>query len=179
MNDLSARSSITVMRARIDAVAVAAFLLLIGTVAPANALSAGSRAPEIGLKDLNGHLVRLAALKGKVVMVDFWASWCGPCRDEMPVLERLYRKYRSNGLIVVGVNQDRDDSNVRDFLRHIHVSFPVVRDADHRVARRYQPGKMPSSYVIDRHGIVRYVNEGFSARDAKFLEREVRSLLQG
>lgn len=178
MNDPVARSSIAMMRARAGWVAVGAFLFLMGTVASADALSTGSRAPEIGLKDLKGNLVRMSALKGRVVVVDFWASWCAPCKDEMPVLDRLYRKYRGEGLVVVGVNQDRSDVNVRDFLRRAPVSFPVVRDQDHRVARRYQPGKMPSSYVIDRHGIVRHVHEGFSARDAKSIEREVHELLQ-
>ncbi|MFW6067105.1 MAG: TlpA disulfide reductase family protein [Myxococcota bacterium] len=142
------------------------------------ALSQGSRAPEIGLRDLKGRAIKMSALRGKVVIVDFWASWCEPCKDEMPVLDRLYRKYRKAGLVVVGVGQDREASNVRKFLRRNPVSFPIVHDGAHTVAKRYRPGKMPSSYIIDRRGIVRHVHEGYSASDARRFEREVKALLR-
>lgn len=149
-------------------------LALIGSAA---ALRTGARAPEIGLDDLNGASITIASLRGNVVIVDFWASWCEPCAEEMPVLERLYQQYRGQGLRVVGVSQDRTAGNIRSFLRRHRVSFPIVHDGSHQVAGRYQPGAMPTSFVIDRNGVVRSIHEGYRAGDGARLEREVRSLL--
>ncbi len=150
---------------------------VLAVAASALALSAGQRAPEIGLRDLEGNNVTMASLRGNVVLVDFWASWCGPCAEEMPVLERLYTTYRGQGLRIVGVSQDRNASNVQGFLREHRVSFPIVHDAQHAVAGRYSPPRMPSSYIIDRSGVVRHVHEGFRASDAARMEREIRALL--
>ncbi len=151
---------------------------LVGAVAlPALALDAGSRAPEIGLPDLDGNMQRMADLRGKVVLVDFWASWCAPCREEMPVLERLYRAHRSEGLVILGISQDRTAENMRSFVARTPVSFPLVFDAGHRIAGRYHPPRMPSSYLIDRRGVVRYVHAGFRASDASRIEHEVEALL--
>jgi thiol-disulfide isomerase/thioredoxin len=145
--------------------------------APALALDAGARLPEIGLTDVRGARVDAASLKGKVVIVDFWASWCGPCKEEMPVLERLYKKYKSRGLVVVGVSVDQELGNVKGFLKQVPVSFSIVHDAEHKVAGRFKPPRMPSSYVVDRNGIVRYVHAGFRDEDAAKLEAEVSALL--
>ena len=145
--------------------------------APASALDAGARQPEIGLSALRGGRVDLASLKGKVVIIDFWASWCAPCKEEMPVLERLYKKYKSRGLVVVGVSVDQEADNVRSFLKQLPVSFTIVHDADKKVADRFKPPRMPSSYVVDRKGIVRYVHAGYRSEDAAKLEAEVKALL--
>jgi len=165
------------IRTRLGALGATLALALLFSL-PASALDAGARAPEIGLTDMNGNAIRIAALRGKVVIVDFWASWCAPCREEMPVLERLHQRYAERGLVIVGVSQDRAPSNIREFLASNPVSFPIVHDADHDVAQRFGPPRMPSSYVIDRAGTVRYVHAGFRASDAALLEREVRELLQ-
>lgn len=145
--------------------------------APAHAIEEGARAPEIGLRDTEGNAVRLSELRGKVVLVDFWASWCAPCRQEMPILEDLHARYAEQGLVIVGVNIDRDAENMRDFLRRTPVSFRVVHDGQHRVADRYGPPRMPSSYFIDRRGVVRYVHEGFRRRDARTIEAHIQDLL--
>ena len=152
-------------------------LALLFVVTPVQAVRGGERAPEIGLSDTDGNRITIASLRGKVVIVDFWASWCEPCREAMPVLDRLYQRYRSQGLVVVGVGLDREDANARRFLRRTAVSFPVVLDGRHAVAGRYEPPRMPTSYLIDRNGMVRHVHEGFRASDASSLEREVRGLL--
>jgi len=157
--------------------ALSAIALIGALTLPAFALDAGSRAPELGLPDLDGHMQRMSALRGKVVIVDFWASWCAPCREEMPVLERLYRAHRSDGLVVVGVSQDRGVSNIRSFLARTPVTFPLVHDAGHRIAGRYHPSRMPSSYIIDRRGVVRHVHAGYRGSDAAAIEREVVALL--
>ena len=154
-------------------------LATVGVIAVVQAQPAtGARAPEIGKNDMNGHSLTMRGLRGKVVIVDFWASWCDPCREEMPVLERLYQQYKDHGLVVIGVSVDRTVGNVRGFLNRTPVSFPIVHDADHQLADRYQPPRMPSSYIIDRRGVVRHVHEGFQSGDAATIEREVRRLLE-
>lgn len=142
------------------------------------ALGSGSRAPAIGLKDRQGKVVDLNALKGKVVMVDFWASWCAPCKQELPELEKLYQKYKGQGFVVVGVNIDEDPANMEKFLKGQKLSFTVVRDTDdHAVAGRYKPTKMPSSYLIDKKGIVRHVHAGFKPSDKAVFDKEIAALL--
>jgi peroxiredoxin len=143
----------------------------------AAALSAGSRAPEIELADLSGKVVKLSDLKGKVVLVDFWASWCVPCKEELPVLESLHKKYAADGLVIIGVNADSERDNMTKFLRRTKLSFTVVHDVERKVAGRYAPSKMPSSYLIDRSGLVRYVHAGYRAGDGEKLESEIKSLL--
>ena len=151
--------------------------MVFALAASAGALSVGSKAPEIDLADLSGKVVKVSDLKGKVVLVDFWASWCAPCREELPVLEALHKKYAAQGLVVVGVNGDSERANMDKFLRRTKLSFRVVHDAARGVAARYAPTKMPSSYVIDRNGLVRHVHAGFKANDAEALESEIKALL--
>jgi peroxiredoxin len=143
----------------------------------ASALDAGTRLPEIGLQDLAGRRVDTASLKGKVVLVDFWASWCAPCKQEMPVLERLYQKYRDRGLTIVGVSVDQEGANVGGFLKQLKVTFPIVHDKSHDVANRFKPPRMPSSYIVDRNGVVRYVHGGFRSGDEAKIEKELTGLL--
>lgn len=162
----------------IAALAIIGGLTLLQPLGTGHALEAGQPAPEIQLKDLSGKPVTLSALKGKVVIVDFWASWCGPCRQSMPVLEKLSKTYKEKGLVVLGVNIDNDAKSASKFLAEVPVSFVVVNDADKRVARAYAPPTMPSSYIIDKQGRVRQVHAGFKAGDAKQLEAEIQQLLQ-
>lgn len=149
-------------------------LLTVGYVA---ALDQGARAPNISATDLDGRPFALANARGKVVVVDFWASWCEPCGEAMPALDRLYRQYKDHGLVVVGVNVDRNERNARQYLRRTPVTFPIVHDADHSFADSYSPPTMPSTYVIDRRGVVRHVHSGFRDGDAGRLERLIRGLL--
>ena len=154
-----------------------ALVLVAGWTTGANALDAGGKMPEIGLKDLSGKPVTVASLAGKVVVIDFWATWCGPCREELPMLQKLYQKYAAKGFVVVGVSVDKDVANIKQFLQKMPLSFPIVHDSAHAVSGKYAPPKMPSSYVIDRKAIVRYVHGGYRAEDAAEFEKQVQTLL--
>lgn len=150
--------------------------LVFGTRSAA-ALETGQPAPEIALQDFNGKLVKLSQLKGKVVLVDFWASWCAPCRESLPFLDKLSKSYRDRGLVVLGVNIDSDLGAARKFLKGLPVSFTVLNDPEKLVAKAYAPPTMPSSYLIDRNGKVHLVHAGFKPSDAARLDAEVKNLL--
>lgn len=122
----------------------------------------GQRAPGFALPTLKGPKESLAAHKGKVVLVDFWAQWCEPCRKELPELEQLARQYAARGVVVLAVNIDKQRDNAERMARQLGLStVDVLLDPAGSVAGQYDPPKMPTSYVVDRKGIVRYVNEGF------------------
>ncbi len=139
----------------------------------------GQGAPDIALVDLNGKPLKLSELEGKVVLIDFWASWCAPCKEELPVLEKLHKAYAADGLVIVGVNIDKDAGIAREFLtkNKLALSFPIVNDKSHDVAKRYAPPTMPSSYLVDRSGKIRYVHAGFRASDEEKLKTEIKAML--
>jgi len=142
------------------------------------ALDSGAAAPGIQGRAMGSNAtVNLASHRGSVVVVDFWASWCEPCADAVPALERIYQRYRGQGLVVIGVSEDRAENNARTFMTQNRVSFPSLLDADHSIANRYRPPTMPSTYIVDRQGVVRFVHTGYRDGDAAALEREIRGLL--
>jgi len=154
-----------------------ALALTLALASSAFALEQGGRAPDIEARDMDGHPFHLADLRGKVVILDFWASWCEPCREAMPALDRLARRYGDRGLVVVGVNVDRSADSARRFLGRTRVSFRMVHDDGQAIAGRYQPPRMPSTFVIDRRGVVRHVQAGFRSGDDEVIERAVRAAL--
>ncbi len=115
----------------------------------------GGPAPEITLKDLQGQEVRLSDLRGKIVLLNFWATWCKPCKDEMPAMQASYDKLRGQGLVVLAVNELEDTEKVIEHVRSHGHTFPVVMDHDNRVANRYGVVGLPASFIVDRQGIVR------------------------
>jgi thiol-disulfide isomerase/thioredoxin len=157
--------------------ALALSLTLSSMTGTAFALDAGQAAPEISLKDLSGKPVKLSDLKGKVVLVDFWASWCAPCRESFPVLDKLNKAYKEKGFVVLGINIDNDPAAAQKFLKDLPVSFTVANDQGKAVAKAYAPPTMPSSYLIDKQGKVHVVHAGFKASDAQKLEAEIKQLL--
>ncbi len=150
-------------------------VLLVGS--SASALEPGDTPPAIDAPDQLGKTVELSALRGKVVLIDFWASWCGPCKQEMPVLEALHKKYAEQGLVIVGINIDNNPKKMNNFLKGTPVSFRIVHDRKLAVASKYEPGTMPTSYFVGRDGKVRYVHEGFRKKDAGEIEERVKGLL--
>ncbi|MGR9054226.1 MAG: TlpA family protein disulfide reductase, partial [Gammaproteobacteria bacterium] len=145
---------------------------------PVFSIEVGDAAPTFTLPRLSDDSgVALAQFADKVVYLDFWASWCAPCRTSFPLLNRLYRKYNARGLEVVAVNLDEERGAAEKFLSDIPVSFNVLRDADGQWAETYAVASMPTSYIIDRQGVVRRVHNGFAKSDIEELENQIVSLL--
>jgi cytochrome c biogenesis protein CcmG/thiol:disulfide interchange protein DsbE len=146
---------------------------------PAHALEPGAAAPAVSALPLGAPApaIELSALRGKVVYVDFWASWCVPCRLSMPRLDALHRKHGARGFTVVGVNKDAALADAERFLKRVPVGFQLAQDANDALARAFDVKAMPSGYLIDRRGIVRRVHRGFTGETAAALEREIEQLL--
>jgi len=122
-------------------------------------------------------ILSLEALKGSVTYLDFWASWCGPCRLSLPALDALYQELGGQGLKVVAVSVDVVEEDALDFLARYPVSYPVVIDTGGTVPERYDVNGMPSGYLIDREGKVRAVHVGFKRGDEVALRQEISALL--
>ncbi len=138
----------------------------------------GAAAPELRLPAKAGGEIDLRGLEGKVVLVDFWASWCSPCKDELPVLDAMYREHHDDGLEILAVSIDEDPADADALLTTIPVSFPVLYDADQTAAERWAPPKMPTSYIIGRDGTIVEVREGFTLAEADALKQRVVAQLQ-
>ena len=133
-------------------------------VAERNVVKLGEPAPNFRLRDLNGHSVALSDLRGKVVLLNFWATWCGPCRVEMPAMEELYRTFSRNDFEILAVSTDAQGASVtRPFQQENHLTFPILHDADYRVGLTYGARSLPMTFMVDRQGIVRH--QIFGARD--------------
>jgi thiol-disulfide isomerase/thioredoxin len=151
--------------------------LLAATFGTAHAaLKVGDALPDLATFKLEGKLPD--SLKGKIVVVDFWASWCGPCAKSFPVLDELQKKYAGR-LVVLGVSVDDKASNMESFLKKRPVSFTVVRDAEQKLAAAAEPATMPTSFILDGEGKVRFLHNGFHGEDTrKEYITEIESLLK-
>lgn len=119
----------------------------------------------------------LSAYRGKVVYVDFWASWCGPCKQSFPWLDNLAREYASRDFVVIGINVDKDRGLADRFLNDFHAEFPIVYDPAGELATAYKVAGMPSGILIDRAGHVRFQHAGFSEKQKGLYEEQLQSLL--
>ncbi len=117
-------------------------------------------APPLALSAVTGETFELGALKGKVVLINFWATWCPPCRAEMPALEAVHRAYRDAGLVVLAVDQMEDAASVQAFGAQLNLSYPLLLDPDGTANRRYQVRALPTTFFVDREGIIRDVTVG-------------------
>jgi peroxiredoxin len=139
---------------------------------------AGQPAPDFALKSSSGKNLRLSEYRGDVVMVNFWATWCGPCRQEMPLLDELYSRYQRVGFSLLGVNIDDNSTKAMDMVSELGVNFPVLFDSRKEVSKLYQVEAMPVTVLIDREGTVRYVHHGYKpGYEDKYLD-QIRSLLR-
>jgi thiol-disulfide isomerase/thioredoxin len=137
----------------------------------------GQPAPDFALRSMKGSPVRLSEHLGEVVVINFWATWCGPCRQEMPLLDALYGKYRRAGLILLSVNIDEAAGPAIEMAQTLKVSYPVLFDTRKEVSRAYDVSAMPVTVLVDRAGVVRYVSEGYKPGYEKRYTEKLRELL--
>ena len=138
----------------------------------------GAAAPAFELDAPSGkQKVSLGAHAGKVVVVDFWATWCAPCKESFPVYQRLAQKFGSK-LTVIGISVDEDPAGIPKFAKETGATFPLAWDDDQITSKSYQPPTMPSCFIVDQSGIVRFVHSGFYSGEEQALESEINSLLK-
>ena len=155
----------------------AALLMGAGVAGAASTPTTGP-APDFTLRTLDGANLRLQEQRGHVVLINFWATWCGPCRQEMPLLNKLYEKYRSSGFVLLGVNVDDDPRNAAGVATKLGVTFPVLLDSNKAVSQLYDLKTMPSTLLIDRDGQIRHLQRGYQDGYADLYEKQIRALLK-
>jgi peroxiredoxin len=158
-----------------NAVLIFLLVLLAGN---AKSVELTQPAPDFTLKSLAGENLRLKEYRGKVVLVNFWASWCGPCRQEMPILDKIHQRYAPMGFTVLGVNVDKKSDKARQIAERLDVSFPLLLDQQQTVSEQYQVSAMPYTLLVDRDGEVHYIHKGYKPGDEKNYIDRVRALLR-
>ncbi len=146
--------------------------------AGASAGAAAAAAPEFELPSVDGKPFKLASLRGKVVLMDFWATWCGPCKDSAPKFQQFFERYRDKGFSVVGVNLDEEPGEVPRFMARHRVSYNVVLDPDNAVSRLYRVRGIPSLFLLDKQGRVRKHWVGWDESLQPELESDIQELLK-
>ena len=144
------------------------------------AASSSGPAPGFSLSARGGRNIDLAQFKGQVVMINFWASWCGPCREEMPLLEDIYKKYKPMGFTMLAVNVEPNTKDADAWLAKLKkpVTFPIAYDVDSKVSKLYKVETMPSTVIVDRKGNVRALHRGYKAGDENFYLTQIRTMLK-
>ena len=146
------------------------------TVATTPAPQADHPAPDFTLPSLDGTQIALSKLKGQVALINVWATWCPPCRAEMPTIETVYEQYRDQGFTVLAVDLQEDPRSVAAFMRQYKLTFPALLDLDGEVSRTYQAFSLPSSFFVDKQGVIRAVYRGPMPRSV--IAGTVEQLLQ-
>jgi peroxiredoxin len=152
--------------------------IVLATSAFAASGDAAGPAPSFTLTTLSGQPGGLSEYKGQVVLVNFWATWCGPCQQEMPLLDQMYKKYKPAGFTLIGVNVDKESPAVKELLARKPVSFPVLLDPANQVSKAYHVDEMPSSVIIDRKGQIRYIHRGYKPGDENDYQDLIRKLIR-
>lgn len=159
-----------------------AFLLtlafLFGASFSVYAASVSGPAPDFTLKSLDGKNLKLSEMRGNVVLLNFWASWCGPCREEMPLLNKIHEKYEPLGFTVLGVNVEDDSDAAKKFIAQRPVDFPILLDNTNKVSKLYDVIAMPTTVVIDRDGNMRFLHQGYKSGDEAEYHKMVKKLVR-
>jgi len=150
---------------------------LLCAVFPVFALEAGAPLPAVSLPSLKGEAVSLDTFREQVVLVNFWATWCGPCRQELPALEALRQRYKDRGFDVVGVNVDSERANAAAFVEQFKLSYTVLLDPEFTAAKQFGANAMPISYLVGRDGRVARVFTGFSKKKWPLMEAAVAEMV--
>ncbi len=150
-------------------------LLMLGLGAQADI---GQPAPPFTLPDGAGQTVSLTDYSGQVVLINFWASWCGPCREEMPLLDQLSDRYGPLGFTMLGVNVEEDSSLADRFLDGTPVGFPILYDRENKVSKLYDVIAMPTTVIVDRQGQIRFVHHGYEAGNENEYQDQIRALIR-
>src|SRR6185436_10356086 len=158
---------------RAAAVLIAATLLDVGAQAALD-----SAAPDFTLKSRAGENIKLSELRGQVVLINLWASWCGPCRQEMPLLDQMYQKYSPLGFTLLGVNVEQDSADAQRMLKDTPVTFPILFDAQNEVSKLYDVTAMPSTVLVDRDGKVRFMHKGYQPGYEDEYQTQIRALVR-
>ena len=138
----------------------------------------GSPGPDFAQASVNGQgKVSFKGVNGKVAIVDFWATWCEPCKKSFPKLQELSAKYKASGLEVIAISEDDENEGLTDFGNTYGAKFPLVWDGGKAIAGKWQPKSMPATFIVDRKGIVRFVHLGYHDGEETEIEKEVKSLL--
>jgi len=155
-----------------------ACLVSLMCVSLAGAAAVKGPAPNFTLKSMTGKNLKLSEMTGNVVLINFWASWCGPCREEMPLLNALHKKYAPLGFTVLGVNVEEQLDGARGFLSNVPVDFPILLDNTNKVSKQYKVVAMPTTVVVDRDGNMRYLHEGYKPGDEKKYRQMIKKLVR-
>jgi len=155
-----------------------ASLIAVTVPNPVLAAELGKTAPDFTLKSLEGKNLKLSEMTGNVVLINFWATWCGPCREEMPLLNVLHNKYEPLGFTVLGVNVEEDLKGAQGFLKNFPVDFPVLLDNTNQVSRQFKVVAMPTTVVVDRDGNMRYLHQGYKSGDEAKYRKMVKTLVR-
>ena len=154
----------------------AAASVLLAFAAQADQIS--GPAPSFTLESRGGGTVSLEDFAGDVVMINFWATWCGPCRKEMPHLEALHQRYKDLGFTLLGINVEDDSKGVERFLKETPVSFDVLLDPANVVSGLYRVVAMPTTVIVDRSGQMRYIHHGYQSGYEHQYQAQIRELLR-
>ena len=136
------------------------------------------KAANFTLKSRSGENIKLSELRGQVVMLNFWASWCGPCRKEMPLLEQIHKKYKRLGFTLLGVNVEENTSAAKNYLKDVKVSFPILWDTTNKTSKLYNVSAMPTTILIDRNGNKRYLHKGYKPGYENDYKKQIKKLLR-
>lgn len=153
-------------------------LLFTTSISYAASEKISGKAANFTLKSRLGKNIKLSELRGEVVMLNFWASWCGPCRKEMPLLEKIHKKYKRLGFTLLGVNVEENSSDAKNYLKDVKVTFPILFDSTQKTSELYNVSAMPTTILIDRNGNKRFLHKGYKPGYENDYKRQIKKLLR-
>lgn len=158
--------------------AVCIALLFTTTITYAASEKISGKATNFTLKSRSGKNIKLSELRGEVVMLNFWASWCGPCRQEMPLLEKIHKKYKRLGFTLLGVNVEENSAAAKNYLKDVKVTFPILFDNTNKTSKLYDVSAMPTTILIDRNGNKRFLHKGYKPGYENDYKKQIKKLLR-